>query len=517
MAHRPSAEALCTAYASIGLVLVFVWSALSDHVFSLRSALPEFLAVNPRVFFLASILALSAIFALKPQMPRSVETTLGILLPFIGATGTACIALAPNQTLFPSTALCVIGLLALGAGYCWFVVSYGLLLARSGSIKRIVCCLAAALAMEPFVRLFIESTFSQVMRAGIAVALPFLSMVLLELVRSSVEKEHPCDRAVSDCADRFTAGSVSHTRSVGQLFILLFATAALLATVRTLSPCGTWDAKFDPVPMTTSPALVLAYAIGVLVFAWYALIRVEKRPALLRFQPAFLLIVLTLFASLILLFAQGPQSALLYTFMILDDSFAHMLFWASIACTIPVCTMHARRVASLAMCVYAAASIAWLFLLGDNDTLDAPVMAVAIVAIYLLTMIVSRTNLGGAETEQKPELDPTALNAEEADEGQNQEECTALADRIAASIEERCLEIASEYRLSPRETEVLVLLAQGRTRVYIQDELVLAENTVKTHIGHIYKKLDVGNRQEMLDLVFGKNSDRDSEKQPETV
>ena len=110
-------------------------------------------------------------------------------------------------------------------------------------------------------------------------------------------------------------------------------------------------------------------------------------------------------------------------------------------------------------------------------------------------MIVSHANTGNVDT------------AEEGDQDEAQEESTALADRIAASIEERCLEISNEYKLSPRETEVLVLLAQGRTRVYIQDELVLAENTVKTHIAHIYKKLDVGNRQEMLDLVFGKNED----------
>ena len=63
MAHRLGASALCSAYAAVGLVLVFVWSALSDHVFNLRSALPEFLVVNPRVFFLASILMLSIAFA----------------------------------------------------------------------------------------------------------------------------------------------------------------------------------------------------------------------------------------------------------------------------------------------------------------------------------------------------------------------------------------------------------------------------------------------------------------------
>ncbi|MDO5042912.1 MAG: helix-turn-helix transcriptional regulator [Slackia sp.] len=541
MANRTSASTLCSLYAAVGLVLVFVWSALSDHVFNLRSALPEFLVVNPRVFFLASILALSIVFAIKPKISRTTETTLGILLPLVGSVGTAFIALAPNQNLFPPSMLCVTGLLALGAGYCWFVMSYGLLLARNGSIARIVYCLAAALAMEPIVRVGIESLFEQTMRAGVAMTLPFISMILLWLVRKTVEQETAtCGNVVSASGNepngalettacnassdarlknesplRLVANGVKRGAQsrIGKLFVLLFSTALLLATVRSLSPVGTWDAKFDPAPMTSSPELVAFYAACVLLFARFALVKAEDKPELARFQPAFLLIVLTLFASLILIFTQGPQSAVLYTFMVLDDSFAHMLFWAKVACTVKSTPMPSRRVAGLALGVYASASIAWLFLLGDEDTLQAPAMVIAISAIYLLTMVISHTNAERAEEKTDASAGQTADAAEQGGE----EPATALADRIAASIEERCLEISSEYKLSPRETEVLVLLAQGRTRVYIQEELVLAENTVKTHIAHIYKKLEVGNRQEMLDLVFGKNEEAQAEAEQEAV
>lgn len=537
MVRRPSASTLCSIYAAVGLVLVFVWSALSDHAFGLRNALPEFLMVNPRVFFLASILALSAILAIKPQLSRTSETTLGILLPFVGATGTACVALASNQNLFPSSVLCATGLFAIGAGYCWFVVNYGLLLAKSGSISRIVYCLAAALTMEPIVRVSIESMFDQTVRAGIAVTLPFVSMALLWLVRKSVEQENAVIANKNEQVTRPSVGSSQISNAItqndssletvakntengrreriGRLFVLLSSTALLLATVRSLSPVGTWDAKFDPIPMTSSPGLVALYALCVILFARFALVKAEDRPEIARFQPAFLLIVLTLFASMILIFTQGPQSAILYTFMVLDDSFAHMLFWTKIACVTKSTSMPARRVAGLSVGLYAAASIAWLFLLGDEDTLQAPVMVIAITAIYLLTMVASHTNT--AQEAQAEGVAPTAeQEALESTEINTTERTTALADRIAASIEERCLEISKEYKLSPRETEVLALLAQGRTRVYIQDELVLAENTVKTHIAHIYKKLEVGNRQEMLDLVFGKSEATDVAKTPES-
>lgn len=535
MTYRPSASTLCSAYAAIGLVLVFVWSALSDHAFGLHNALPEFLAINPRAFFLVSILALSIAFALKPKLSRTCETTLGILLPFVGATGTACVALASNQNLFPPGMLCSMGLLAIGAGYCWFVMSYGLLLARSESISRIVYCLAAALTMEPIVRVAVESILNPTAQACVAAALPFASMALLWLVRKNVEQEGALrqgekvpsfDRNAASIAAANTvqkSSSSSKANNVesgqrertGRLFVLLSSTALLLATVRSLSPVGTWDAKFDPVPMTSSPKLVILYTVCVLLFARFALVKAEDKPEIARFQPAFLLIVLTFFASLVLIFTQGPQSAVLYTFMVLDDSFAHMLFWTKVACVIKSTAMPARRIAGLSVALYAAASIAWLFLLGDEDTLQTPVMAIAITAIYLLTMIASHTNTA-QETQAEAMNSIANQEPSEITESGEAEKTTALADRIAASIEERCLEISDEYKLSPRETEVLVLLAQGRTRVYIQDELVLAENTVKTHIAHIYKKLEVGNRQEMLDLVFGKSEATDVAKTSES-
>lgn len=62
-------------------------------------------------------------------------------------------------------------------------------------------------------------------------------------------------------------------------------------------------------------------------------------------------------------------------------------------------------------------------------------------------------------------------------------------------------EIAGRYFLSAREVDVLALLVAGRSGPYIADHLCISSNTVKTHIRHIYTKLDVHDRQELLDLV----------------
>lgn len=61
--------------------------------------------------------------------------------------------------------------------------------------------------------------------------------------------------------------------------------------------------------------------------------------------------------------------------------------------------------------------------------------------------------------------------------------------------------VAQRFGLSARETEIFLLLAQGRSRPYIRDSLYLSKNTVATHIRHIYEKLSVHSQQELIDLV----------------
>lgn len=70
-----------------------------------------------------------------------------------------------------------------------------------------------------------------------------------------------------------------------------------------------------------------------------------------------------------------------------------------------------------------------------------------------------------------------------------------------ASFEETILSISKTFRLTPRETEVFSLLARGRSIPYIRDELVISRETAATHAKHIYAKLDVHSRQELIDLV----------------
>ena len=72
---------------------------------------------------------------------------------------------------------------------------------------------------------------------------------------------------------------------------------------------------------------------------------------------------------------------------------------------------------------------------------------------------------------------------------------------LTPAPDERCRALASQYSLTPRELEVFQMLARGRDRAYIQEQLVVSRNTVKAHVKHIYAKLDIHSHQDLIDLV----------------
>ena len=73
-----------------------------------------------------------------------------------------------------------------------------------------------------------------------------------------------------------------------------------------------------------------------------------------------------------------------------------------------------------------------------------------------------------------------------------------LANRIKKRVESRykTAKASSPHGLSPRESEVLGHLSEGKTNSEISDALFISPKTVENHVARILAKLRVGNRTE---------------------
>lgn len=81
------------------------------------------------------------------------------------------------------------------------------------------------------------------------------------------------------------------------------------------------------------------------------------------------------------------------------------------------------------------------------------------------------------------------------------------APRKPSALERHAAAIADEFKLSAREFEILELLGQGLTAQGIAKRMVISPYTVQTHIKHIYQKMGIHSRTELLDYLTLRQTD----------
>ena len=62
-------------------------------------------------------------------------------------------------------------------------------------------------------------------------------------------------------------------------------------------------------------------------------------------------------------------------------------------------------------------------------------------------------------------------------------------------------QLSLDKGLTSRETEIAMHLADGQSRKQIAEELTVSDQTVKSHVSHIYAKLDVHSKEELAALI----------------
>lgn len=159
--------------------------------------------------------------------------------------------------------------------------------------------------------------------------------------------------------------------------------------------------------------------------------------------------------------------------------------------------------------------------LDARDDLDGTVRAMVLVVagIYLLSMtLVLLTRRQGKPvagmsvslTSEDVAFNRPQAAAAASEAGENGPEVRAVpqpVDQVSQAspaptpLEARAADLAAKHHLTPREHEVVLLLAQGRSAPFIGNELGLATNTVRGYVQEAYAKLDVHSKQELIDLL----------------
>lgn len=77
-----------------------------------------------------------------------------------------------------------------------------------------------------------------------------------------------------------------------------------------------------------------------------------------------------------------------------------------------------------------------------------------------------------------------------------------LIDHFAQHQETAAVATHTLDLVTEREREVLVLIARGLSNAEIAEQLVLSEGTVKTHVKHIFAKLDLRDRTQAVIFAY---------------
>ena len=83
--------------------------------------------------------------------------------------------------------------------------------------------------------------------------------------------------------------------------------------------------------------------------------------------------------------------------------------------------------------------------------------------------------------------------------------------RIRTGVKQSLLQYTRPLHCTPASrqslTWILLVVGEGgaggtrRSRVFIQEELGLSDSTIKAHTSHVYQKLGVHSKQELISLV----------------
>lgn len=451
---------------TLGRSFLDVWPDMVGHSPALVSvnALIETSLPNGRVLFSLGICVGALLIMLFPQRAQKHWHSLAgacLLLSLLSTGGYALVAWGGIQ----------VDASAVGSAAFMIGFSYGItqamLLCATARIPRfstIVWFVALSRILKTVI-VEASAAFPPSVQIVLTVASPLIAVVAAMVATKSMDRQE----RMPIRSKKFK--EFSYTEVLLGMFLIVFA--CFCAVARSFSTLGFWGYEHVIDPGMLWPTLPTMGIFLVLVYIVFA--RHSEKDIVNRLIVACIMVLgfIVLVDSNVLALVGVPSSGTV-ALRTMIEMFAQYLSWIAAIAVMRTLAMPPLRIMGIRQFTMSSLSVVILLVMSGSSELGKTIVTVMLYTITVVALLVIQRKY--KEGMSHPSSGDVLL-------------------------EERCRLTAERYRLSPRETEVLALLAQGRSRAFIQEELFLSDSTVKTHIRNIYQKVGVHNKQDIITLI----------------
>lgn len=447
----------------VGTFAAFVWVYTATQ----GAAGPWGGSVSTIAVYLAMSVAMLGLIALgHVGKTTALNPVFDIPHAVIGAVSAALLAIAPSL----NVSVGIVPSLLVGLSAAWLFARWFEYYSKL-DIKNAIACIFGSMALAAVCKVIVVA-LPDMLLVPVQAALPVASLLMVRHALANQpeveikETVYDEERGTPVLPWKITAGTALYSFVIGTIQGMPSASAGVP-------------------PFLTSVALHGLEALVALALLWW----VFGRKGLLRFSSLWRLILLLTASGLYFLPVLAPDAATwALVFVYLAQTLIIMLFWAMLADVAHHSSMPSGTVFGSGWIVYSTSLALGVIcgeIVGEYDAISGfayPAMAylVAIVSVFAL----SETDF--SQRRIFADLDAPVPERQEY-----------------ASIEHNCSKVGSEHGLTGREVEVMQLICKGRSKNYIAENLGISENTVRSHSQHIYQKLGIHSKQELLDIVWG--------------
>ena len=448
---------------TLGLIVAGIWTNLVGYSVDI---LPSHIAEAPEAFnrdaFFWGRLFTGIILIVFAKFVPRIQTVLVVSVALAMSFSTGIIVISFNQTLFDPELFSFVGIFLSGCGQVFLIALFYIHFAQKIKESHIIISIAISLVCETVFSIVFSLNFTASAEIPIVIAAPLLIGVCFFLASFSSKDLMAPEVPVK-------AVGLSRNLLVAQTVVL----AILLVLLRGLGNVGVWGEKRDNFTgMTELSVLELVLASFLILLLTYLIFILPRKR--LSLQLRCLLGFLVLLAGLQIL-ALINDYFFTYSFYIVTtaaDLFANLVFWMVVIDCIRRTDVSPFRVVSISLPLSALASLAWIHYFEKPHISSIPFV---MVLIYILLLVVCFVFFNDyySKTQQK------------RDDNERHDKILLFAQRKL---------------LSSRESEIFLLLMEGKKRLEIEQICGLSEGTVKTHITSIYRKLDIHSKSDMVKL-----------------